>query len=86
MEASGAKEASLVGDFNSWDVKKHIMKRENKGRWGKIVTLVICYPQQFVQCVNSYVIEDWHGLKEMAPAGLCTSGKWVFFWVLVLQS
>ena len=39
LEASGAKEAILVGDFNSWDVKKHKMKRDNKGRWTKIVTL-----------------------------------------------
>jgi len=39
LEASEAKEAILVGDFNSWAVKKHIMKRDNKGRWSKIVTL-----------------------------------------------
>ena len=39
LEASEAKEAILVGDFNSWDEKKHIMKRDNKGRWTKIVTL-----------------------------------------------
>ena len=39
LEASEATEAVLVGDFNSWDVKKHIMKRDNKGRWSKIVTL-----------------------------------------------
>jgi 1,4-alpha-glucan branching enzyme len=39
LEASEAKEAILAGDFNSWDAKKHIMKRDNKGRWSKIVTL-----------------------------------------------
>jgi len=39
LQAPGAKEAILVGDFNSWDVKKHKMKRDNKGRWSKIVTL-----------------------------------------------
>ncbi len=39
LEASGAKEATLVGDFNSWDAKKHKMKRDDKGRWTKIVTL-----------------------------------------------
>jgi len=39
LEALGAKEAILVGDFNSWDVKKHKMKRDNEGRWTKIVTL-----------------------------------------------
>ena len=39
LEASEAKEAILVGDFNSWDVKKHRMKMDDKGRWTKIVTL-----------------------------------------------
>jgi len=39
LEASEAKEAILVGDFNSWDLKKHTMKKDNKGRWTKIVTL-----------------------------------------------
>ena len=39
LEASEAKEAHLAGDFNSWDAKKHAMKRDNKGRWSKIVTL-----------------------------------------------
>jgi len=39
LEASDAKEAILAGDFNSWDVKKHVMKRDNKGRWSKVVTL-----------------------------------------------
>lgn len=39
LEASEAKEATLVGDFNSWDFKKHTMKKDDKGRWTKIVTL-----------------------------------------------
>jgi len=39
LEAPEAKEAILVGDFNSWDLKKHTMKKDNKGRWTKIVTL-----------------------------------------------
>ncbi len=39
LEASEAKEAILVGDFNSWDFKKHTMKKDDKGRWTKIVTL-----------------------------------------------
>ena len=39
LEASEAKEAILVGDFNSWDAKKHTMKVDDKGRWTKIVTL-----------------------------------------------
>jgi hypothetical protein len=33
------KSTHLVGDFNSWDLKKHTMKKDNKGRWTKIVTL-----------------------------------------------
>ena len=39
LEASEAREAILVGDFNSWDVTKHIMKKDNRGRWTKIITL-----------------------------------------------
>ena len=39
LEASEAKEAILVGDFNGWDLKKHTMKKDNKRRWTKIVTL-----------------------------------------------
>jgi 1,4-alpha-glucan branching enzyme len=39
LEASEAKEAILAGDFNSWDVKKHRMKMDVKGRWTKIVNL-----------------------------------------------
>jgi 1,4-alpha-glucan branching enzyme len=39
LEAAEAKQAVLVGDFNSWNEKKHVMKKDNKGRWTKIVTL-----------------------------------------------
>ena len=39
LAASEAKEAVLVGDFNGWDAKKHKMKRNDKERWTKIVTL-----------------------------------------------
>ena len=39
LEASEAKEAILVGDFNSWDLKKHTMKKDNRRRCSKIVTL-----------------------------------------------
>ena len=39
VESSEAREVILVGDFNSWDESKHIMKRDDKGRWTKIVTL-----------------------------------------------
>ena len=30
LEASEAREAILVGDFNSWDLKKHTMKKEDR--------------------------------------------------------
>ena len=39
FEASESREVILAGDFNSWDAKKHVMKRDYKGRWTKIVTL-----------------------------------------------
>jgi len=39
LEATEAKETILVGDFNNWDVEKHRMKKDNKGKWTKIVTL-----------------------------------------------
>ena len=39
LEASEAREAILAGDFNNWDLTKHIMKKDNKGTWSKIVTL-----------------------------------------------
>jgi 1,4-alpha-glucan branching enzyme len=39
LEAVEAQQATLVGDFNSWDEKKHVMKKDKKGRWTKIVTL-----------------------------------------------
>ena len=39
LEASEAQEAILAGDFNGWDAKKHMMKRDNRGSWSKIVTL-----------------------------------------------
>jgi len=39
LEAPEANGAILAGDFNSWDLKKHTMKKDKKGRWTKIVTL-----------------------------------------------
>ena len=39
LESTGGKEAILVGDFNGWDENKHIMKKDKKGMWTKIVTL-----------------------------------------------
>ena len=39
LEASDAKEVILVGDFSSWDAKKYVMRKDDKGRWAEIVTL-----------------------------------------------
>ena len=39
LVAPEAREAILAGDFNSWDARKHVMKKDNKGEWSKIVTL-----------------------------------------------
>ena len=39
LDAPGAKEVFLVGDFNEWDIKKHPMKKNKRGIWNKIVML-----------------------------------------------
>lgn len=39
LEAPGAKEAILMGDFNNWNVKIHPMKKGKTGEWEKIVML-----------------------------------------------
>ena len=39
FHAPQAKEVYLVGDFNQWDVKKHKMKKGNKGNWEKTVVI-----------------------------------------------
>jgi 1,4-alpha-glucan branching enzyme len=35
-----ATQVLLVGNFNGWDEKKHPMKNDGSGRWGKNVLLV----------------------------------------------
>ena len=37
--APQAREVFLVGDFNQWNVKKHVMKRGDQGIWEKIVVI-----------------------------------------------
>ncbi len=37
--APQAKEVSLVGDFNEWNAKKHMMKKGNQGKWEKTVVV-----------------------------------------------
>jgi 1,4-alpha-glucan branching enzyme len=40
LEEPSAENVILMGDFNSWDAKKHAMKRDEQGIWSKIVMLV----------------------------------------------
>ncbi len=39
LEAPGAKEAILMGDFNNWNAKIHPMKKVKRGVWEKVVML-----------------------------------------------
>ena len=39
FESTGAKEVILAGDFNNWNPKKHPLKNDGKGTWGKSVML-----------------------------------------------
>lgn len=41
MDAPGAKEVILMGDFNKWDRSVHPMKKGNEGSWNKITMLSI---------------------------------------------
>jgi 1,4-alpha-glucan branching enzyme len=39
MEAAGASEVILMGDFNNWNPKSHPMKSDQSGIWSKTVML-----------------------------------------------
>jgi 1,4-alpha-glucan branching enzyme len=39
IDLSDANEVILMGDFNNWDPKKHLMKRDRNGVWNKAVIL-----------------------------------------------
>jgi hypothetical protein len=39
-ENAGAQQVILVGDFNEWNVKKHPMISDGKGRWEKNILLI----------------------------------------------
>ncbi len=39
LEAANANEVILMGDFNSWNPKKHPMKRDEAGVWEKAVII-----------------------------------------------
>jgi 5'-AMP-activated protein kinase regulatory beta subunit len=67
-ENIGAKNVSLVGDFNDWDQKKHPMTNDGTGQWKKIILLIPgTYEYKFIvdgrwkkdprnteTCLNSY--------------------------------
>ena len=39
LDSSDAKEVILMGDFNNWNPKKHLMKNDGNGIWNKAVML-----------------------------------------------
>jgi len=39
LDSPDAQEVILMGDFNSWNSKRHPMKRDGKGIWNKTVML-----------------------------------------------
>jgi len=39
LELPSAQEVILMGDFNKWNSKKHVMKATSDGIWKKIVML-----------------------------------------------
>ena len=39
LPAEGASEVCLMGDFNKWSQKKHLMKKNGNGLWQKSVFL-----------------------------------------------
>jgi len=39
LELTGAKEVILMGDFNNWNPKKHPMKKDDNGKWTRVVML-----------------------------------------------
>jgi 1,4-alpha-glucan branching enzyme len=39
LDLSGAKEVILMGDFNNWSPKKHLMRQDGNGVWNKAVLL-----------------------------------------------
>ena len=39
LEAPDAQKVSLVGDFNNWNPKTHVMKKDKKGVWSKTILI-----------------------------------------------
>jgi 1,4-alpha-glucan branching enzyme len=44
LDLSDADKVILMGDFNNWNPKKHVMKRDKNGVWNKAVLL---YPGSY---------------------------------------
>jgi 1,4-alpha-glucan branching enzyme len=57
LEAPYAKEVILLGDFNNWDGRHHIMRRDRDGIWNRAVLLSPGrYEYGFV--VDGYSLDD----------------------------
>jgi len=39
LDAPGAQKVSLVGDFNKWNPKTHLMRKDKKGLWSKTILI-----------------------------------------------
>ena len=39
LEAPDARKVSVMGDFNNWDPKTHVMKKDKKGVWNKTILI-----------------------------------------------
>lgn len=39
LAAPRAKKVSIVGNFNNWDIKSHLAKKDLKGNWSTRVSL-----------------------------------------------
>lgn len=39
LEAPDAQKVSLMGDFNNWNPKTHVMKKDKKGMWSKTILI-----------------------------------------------
>lgn len=39
FESVDAKEVILMGDFNNWNAKKHLMKSNGNGKWNKSLVI-----------------------------------------------
>ena len=54
VQAPEAQKVLLMGDFNNWDPKTHVMKKDKKGLWSKTVLLA---PGRYEY--KFFVDEEW---------------------------